>query len=228
MVLCPAVSAQKIAESNEPKCSLKLDQSPPLRGFRLGMTQEQVLRRVPGVSIEKPDKYGLSRLRLSILDTSGIIRTSVRDKAVQPDITATPDDGSAFVLDSLRFPDLKGVRKLQMRFIDARLSYLQIGYDDSSKWESIDQFVQAISTKLNLPAQWQVPADSPGDSEGKELRCDAFVISASLMADPTDTHAGPEIVLSDVAAWNTMSKRQNDTTEKAKREEEEKRKAFKP
>jgi len=228
IVLCPPVSAQKTAESKEPKCSLKLDQSPQLRGFRLGMTQEQALRRLPGVSIEKPDKYGLARLRLAIIDTSSVIKTSVREKAVQPDITAGPGDGSAFVLDGQRFPDLKGVRRLQMRFIDGRLSHLQISYDDASKWESIDQFVEAISTKLNLPAQWQLPADSPGEGEEKELRCDAFVISASLMADPIDTHAGPEIVLADVAAWNAMSKRQNDTVEKAKREEEEKRKAFKP
>ena len=194
----------------------------------MGMTQDQVLRRLPGVTIEKPDKYGLARLRLSIIDPSGVIKTSVREKAVQPDITATPEDGSAFVLDSTRFPELKGVRKVQMRFIDSRLSYLQIAYDDSSKWESVDQFVQAVSTKLNLPSQWQLPADSSADSQDKELRCEGFVISANLQGDAADTHIGPEIILEDSAAWSAMSKRQNDTVEKAKREEEEKRKAFKP
>jgi hypothetical protein len=115
-----------------------------------------------------------------------------------------------------------------MRFIDGRLSYLQIAYDDSSKWESIDQFVEAISAKLSLPPRWQVPADSPGDSENKELRCEAFAISASLAGDPSDTHSGPEIVLEDLAAWNAMSRRQNESNEKARREEDEKRKAFKP
>jgi hypothetical protein len=228
IVLCAPVSAQKNVQSKEPKCSLKLDQSPELRGFRMGMTQDQVLRRLPGVSIEKADKYGLARLRLSIIDASDVIRTSARAKAVQPDITATPADGSAFVLDGPRFPDLKSVRKLQMRFIDGRLSYLQIAYDDSSKWESIDQFVEAISAKLNLPRQWQTPAESSADSQEKELHCDAFVISATLAGDPADTHAGPEITVEDLAAWNEMSKRQNDTFEKAKREEEEKRRAFKP
>src|SRR5215831_18002828 len=99
IVVCAPVLAQKNADSKTPKCSLKLDQSPQLRGFRMGMTQDQVLRRLPGVTVEKPDKYGLARLRLSIIDTSGVIKTSAHDKPVQLDITATPGDGSAFVLD---------------------------------------------------------------------------------------------------------------------------------
>jgi len=228
MVLAAPGFAQKKPDSKPEKCTLGLDRSPELRGFRMGMTQDQVLRRLPGVSVEKPDKYGLARLRLSIIDTSGVIKTSAHDKAVQPDITATPEDGSAFVLDGLRFPDLKGVRKLQMRFIDGRLSYLQVAYDDSSKWESIDQFVEAVSTKLNLPRQWQAPADASADGQDKELRCEAFAISASLDGDQADTHVGPEIIVEDLAAWNVMSKRQTDTVEKTKREAEEKRKAFKP
>jgi hypothetical protein len=64
ILLCAPVCAQKNVKSDQPECSLKLDQSPTLRGFRIGMTQEQVLKRLPGVSIEKPDKYGLARLRL--------------------------------------------------------------------------------------------------------------------------------------------------------------------
>jgi len=228
MLLATPGFAQEKTASKQEKCTLGLDQSPELRGFRMGMTQDQVLRRLPGVTIEKPDKYGLTRLRLTIIDASGVIKTSVRDKAVRPDITAAPGDGSAFVLDGPRFPDLKDVRKLEMRFIDGRLSYLQIAYNDSSKWESIDQFVEAVSAKLNLPNQWRAPADSSGGSQDQELRCDAFVISASLDGDSADTHVGPEITLEDSAAWSAMSKRQNASVEKAKREEEEKRKAFKP
>jgi hypothetical protein len=60
------------------------------------------------------------------------------------------------------------------------------------------------------------------------LRCDGFAISASIAGDATDIHAGPELTLADLAAWTSMSKRQNDLTEKSKREEDEKRKAFKP
>jgi hypothetical protein len=207
---------------------MRLEQSPELRGFRMGMTQAAVLARLPGVTIEKPDKFGLARLRLSIIDASSLVRSSAREKSVQPDMLAAPTDGSAFVIDSVRFPAFKGVRKVQMRLIDGRLAYLQISYSDEVKWESVDQFVETISTTLKLPKEWQVPEDSDSGGQQKELRCEGFVIAANTIGDSTDVHSGPELVLQDPAAWTAMSKRQNDTVEKARREEEDKRRTFKP
>src|SRR5690242_13058232 len=99
LLLCAPALGQAKPGSQPPKCTLGLDQSPELRGFRMGMTQVKVLARLPGVTIEKPDKFGLTRLRLAFIDSSGLIKGSPRDKAVKPDITATPDDGSAFVID---------------------------------------------------------------------------------------------------------------------------------
>jgi hypothetical protein len=227
LILCAPAWGQKKVDAPKPKCTLGLDQSPELRGFRLGMTQAAVLSKLPGVTLEKPDKFGLARLRLSIIDASALIKTGPRDKGVQPDMIAGANDGSAFVLDISKFPALKGTRKIQMRFIDGRLSHLQVSYNDDVKWESVDQIVETISPTLKLPNEWQTPPESGGGQE-KELRCEGFVISANMVGDSTDIHAGPELVLQDVAAWTALSKRQNDLTEKAKREEEEKRKSFKP
>jgi hypothetical protein len=227
LILCSPVFAQK-TEGPKPKCTLGLDQSPELRGLRMGMSQAAVLAKLPGVTIEKPNKFGVARLRVSIIDPTPLIKTAPsRDKGVQPDITATPADGSAFVLDSWRFPNLKGARKLQMRFIDGRLSYLQVVYNDDIKFDSIDQFIETISGLLKLPSEWQTPEDADSDHV-KELRCEGFVLSANTLGDPTETNAGAELILQDVAAWNAMSKRQNEITEKSKRDAEEKRKAFKP
>jgi hypothetical protein len=111
--------------------------------------------------------------------------------------------------------------------IDGRLAGLQISYDDEIKWESIDQFIETISPALKLPQAWQTPADSDGDSQ-KELRCEGFVIAANTTGDASDTHAGPELILQDLAAWDVMSKRQTDLTDKAKQAEDQKRKTFKP
>src|ERR1043166_7267649 len=228
LVSCSPLLAQKKVDNPKPKCTLGLDQSPELRGFRLGMTQAAALAKLPGVTVEKPDKFGLARLRLSIIDASALIKSSPRDKGVQTDMTATSTDGSAFVLDIAKFPALRGTRKIQMRFIEGRLSYLSVSYTDEVKWDSIYQFVGTISTTLKLPPQqWQVPEESD-TMQQQELRCAGFVLTANTSADPADIHAGPELVLQDVAAWNAMSKRQNDITEKAKREEDEKRKSFKP
>jgi hypothetical protein len=227
-VLASAQSKTK-AENNPPKCTLGLDQAPELRGFRIGMTQDKVLARFPGTTLEKPDKFGLARLRISIIDSTALIKAAItREKGVQPDMNALPTEGSAFVIETSRFPAFKGVRKIQFRFIDGRLSYLQLAYDDSVNWDSIDQFIETISTTLKLPSQWEVPAEADGGGQEKELRCQAFAISASVAGDATDVHAGPELTLVDLAAWDSMSKRQSDIVEKGKRDEDEKRKAFKP
>jgi len=228
LIVCVPAIAQKKTESQKPVCPLRLDQSPELRGFRLGMTQAAMLARLPGVTLEKPDKFGLARLRLSIIDSASLVKSSARDRVVQPDMLAGPNEGSAYVIDSSRFPALKGVRRIEMRLIDGRLAYLQISYDDEIKWESIDQFVETISMTLKLPQDWQVPEDSGGSSQQKELRCEGFLITANTVGDATDIHTGPELILQDLAAWNAMSKRQNDVVEKSKREEDQKRKTFKP
>jgi hypothetical protein len=229
LLLIPCAGfAQKKTETAKPKCTLGLDQSPELRGFRMGMTQAAVQAKLAGVTIEKPDKFGLTRLRLSIVDPTPLIKTApARDKAVLPDIITSAAEGSAFVLDSARFPALKGTRKIQMRFIDNRLSYLQISYNDDVKFDSVDQFIETISGMLKLPNQWQTPEDSDSDHV-KELRCEGFVLTANTLGDRTDLQPGPELVLQDVVAWEALSKRQNELTEKAKREEDQKRKAFKP
>jgi hypothetical protein len=224
LILCVPAFGQKSSEK-KPTCTLGISQSPEMRGFRMGMTQAAVLARLPGVTVGKPDKFGLARLRLAIIDSSALVMTP-KGNGIQADMSGGPSDGNAFVLDSVRFPAFKGVRLLQMRFIEGRLSYLQVTYDDSIKWDSIDQFVQTVATNLKLPEDWKTPADSATGQE-KELRCEGFVLSANI-ADINEINSGPELILQDLAAWDAMSKKQNDIVEKAKREADEKRKAFKP
>jgi hypothetical protein len=160
------------------------------------------------------------------MDLSTLLTPAPKEKGVQPDMSVGPSDGSAFVLDSMRFPAFKGVRKLQMRFIDGRLSHLEVTYDNSIKWDSIEEFADTVATNLKLPHDWKTPPDSDGGQE-KELRCEGFVLSANN-GSATGINSGPQLILQDLAAWEAMSKRQNDIVDKAKREEQEKRKTFKP
>jgi hypothetical protein len=226
LLLCLTAFAQK-AIDQKPTCTLGVNQSPELRGFRMGMPVATVTTRLPGVTVEKPDKFGLARLHLSIIDSSTLLKPLAKDKGVQPDLFAIPSEGSAFVIDAARFPTLKGVRKIQMRFIDGRLSYLELTYDDAIKWDSIEDFVETVSSILKLPREWKMPAESDSGQE-KELRCEGFVITANTNADPSDVNTGPELILQDSAAWDALSKRQNEIVEKAKHEADQKRKTFKP
>ena len=211
------------------KCTLALAQAPALRGLRLGMTQAQVLARFPGLSLDRADEFGLSRLRLNLIDADLYATGStVRDRGVQLDIAAGTAEGRSFTVNSSKFPDLKGVRKIQLRFVDGRLSYVLLGYDDSFKWESVDEFAETVSKNLGLPGEWGVPLDSDRVSREKELRCDGFLLGATIGGDTTDTRTGAQLSVEDTATTQGIEKRQKDREEKKRRQEEERRKTFKP
>ncbi len=211
------------------KCTLTLAQAPQLRGLRLGANQAQVLARFPGLSVDRADVLGLSRLRLNLIDAGIFVKGSPnRERGVQVDIAARADDGRSFTADSSRFPDLKGVRRIQLSFLDGRMSYVQIGYDDSFKWNSVDEFAQTVSKNLGLPDGWRDSVDSYGATKNKELRCDGFLMTAAIGGDATDSRMGAQLSLEDTAMAQTIEKRQTDQEEKKKRAEEERRKTFKP
>jgi len=219
--------AQGKTEARGSQCTLAADRTPELRGLRVGIPQAAVLTRFPGTSVDKPDKLGVAQLRLTVIDMSGITRgLPTRDRAVQPD-TALGGE-RAFVVDSAKFTALKGVRRIQFRFVDSRLAFLQVAYDDSIKWNTIDELVETVSKALNLPGDWSLPPDANGSDKARELRCEAFVITADLSSDPSDTRIGAQLSVEDLVASKLVEKRQNDLKDKAQAAEDAKRKVFKP
>jgi hypothetical protein len=46
--------------------------------------------------------------------------------------------------------------------MDGRLSFIQIAYDDSIKWDSVDEFVETVAKSLSLSGTWNLPEDSDG------------------------------------------------------------------
>src|SRR6267142_4176644 len=211
------------------KCTLALAQAPALRGLRLGMNQAQVLARFPGLSLERADELGLSRLRLALIDVDLYPKgSSNRERGVQLDIAAGTSEGRSFTADSSKFPDLKGVRRIQLRFVEGRISYVLLGYDDSFKWNSVDEFTHTVSKNLGLPGDWRAPLDSDRVGKEKELRCEGFLIAAAVGGDMSDSRIAAQLSLEDTAITQTVEKRQKDLEEKKRREEEERRKTFKP
>lgn len=221
--------AQGRTETKQTSCTLGLDRAPELRGLRVGAPQSAVLARFPGASLEKADQFGVALMRFTVID-SGVISKGLanRDKGVQPDMSSIPGKESGFIIDSAKFPALKGLRRIRFRFVDGRLAYVQAAYDDSTKWESIDEFVETVAKILNLPAEWTAPIESDGPSSERELRCEGFVITGNLNPDPADTRIAAQLSVEDVAAAKTVAKRQTDVKEKAQQDAEAKRKNFKP
>ena len=109
-------------------CTLKSDQlrdAPELRGFRLGMTFEQVKTRVPPVQFGHADEIGVTKTSINPLYDPRFDKTAFAD-----------------------------IRTISFDFLDGRLTTLWIGYEGSFKWQSVPEFVDGISKTLNVPASW--------------------------------------------------------------------------
>src|SRR6185295_13944121 len=123
-----ALFTPKALTAQPPPCTVKLEQLPnasELRGFRLGMTYEQVKVRVPQVQFGPADQFGVAK-------------TSINpgyDRSIQ----------------QASFTD---VRTISFDFLDGRLVDLWIGYESTFKWQTLDQFVDGMSKTLNVPGAW--------------------------------------------------------------------------
>ncbi len=220
--------AQDKTDPKPTKCTLPIERAPELRGFRLGAPQAGVLTRFPGTSVGKADKFGISQLRFTIIDTEAPSKgLPTREKGVQADMTSEPNE-SAFIIDSAKFSALKNVRRVLLRFIDGRLSFVQIAYDDSIKWDNADEFVKTVAQTLNLSGVWNLPENSEGSGAERELRCEGFSIIGRVGGDASDTRIAAQLSMEDLSAAKLVTKRQEDFKEKAKRDEDAKRKSFKP
>ena len=116
------------ASAQPPPCALKIDQLPDaaeLRGFRLGMTYDQVKALVPQVQFGPADEFGLAK-------------TSV-NPYFDPRI------------DKVAFAD---VRTISLDFLDGKLVSFWIGFESTFKWQTLDAFVTGVSKPLNFPPKW--------------------------------------------------------------------------
>ena len=116
------------ASAQQPTCSLRLDQLPDsaeLRGFRLGMTYDQVKARVPQIQFGRADQFGIAKTSINPYFDPRIDKVSFAD-----------------------------VRTISLDFLDGRLVTLWIGFESTFKWHSLDEFVAGMSKSLNLPAAW--------------------------------------------------------------------------
>lgn len=117
-----SVSAQDV------QCRLMLSDLPQateLKGFRLGMTMDEVKARAPQVRFGKTTDVGVSKTSFN------------------PDYDPR--------LDKSTFRD---VRTVSLDFLDGKLNSLWIGYDNTFRWQTVDAFVKGISQSMGLPNAW--------------------------------------------------------------------------
>jgi hypothetical protein len=82
---------------------------------------------------------------------------------------------------------MAGVDTVALEFTNARLTYIRVNYPITNRWESPDEFLAALATKLNIEGTWKHFYDwqEKDVRDTKELRdlaleCEGFRISAGI------------------------------------------------
>lgn len=150
-----------------------LPAAPELYGFRLGMTSDDIKTLVPQTRFPKTDHFGVAKT------------------TINPSFDPT--------IDQKKF---EGVRSISLDLLDDRLTSLWIGYDDTYKIKTVDEFIKAISQSLHVSGNW-----SSWKSRGQQLRCADFQLIVGTLA------GGPSLRLLDFAADDTIAARRQEKEE---------------
>lgn len=171
------------ASAQASKCNLKLallKPAPELHGLRIGMSFEQVKGLMPWVEAGRDDDLGFSTTSFS------------------PDFNPKIDKAA-----------YAGVRTVTLEFLDDKLFTIWIGFNDSFKWKTLEEFLPGMSAELGLaPGVW-----SP-DSSKPDIECDDFELTAQMIGQ------GPSFHLIDKNAREQWEERR--TQKEEKRSEQEK------
>jgi hypothetical protein len=152
------------------QCTQKLSSLPAaaeLYGFRLGMTKEEVKVLVPQTAFGRTDDFGVAKT------------------------TINPNFDQR--IDKEKFA---GVRSISLDFLDERLTSLWIGFDETYKVRTVEEFVKQISQSLRLSGTW-----TSWRAKGQQLRCDDFQVIVSTLA------GGPSVRIVDAGAEDVVAAR---------------------
>jgi len=200
--------------NSKSKCDLKLVQAPELRGFRLGATSEAVLARFPGLEISDADEFGFSAIQLRLHDRDNAYFES---SAPAQSIAMR---GAYASIERSKFTGFENIARVNLQFMDGSLSLIQLGYDDSLKWNSLNEFVSRISEALSLTDGWQFP-----DNSTRVLDCNGFRVTATF---ENSWDKIPTLTITDVLAEQRFQMRKNEKSERQRREEENRKRVFRP
>ena len=129
-----ALSQTKGAMTEIKKCPLTVEQSPVVRGIKLGQTIAEVRSLFPEVDNNRIASVGLGFESMRS-DDLGVTEQTIT---------------STLLGDSER---LKGTQHVRLRYLDGRVASFQIYYDTSVRWESSAHFAAAIADQLHLPTE---------------------------------------------------------------------------
>ena len=159
-----------LAQSASAQCTKKISElpaAPELSGFQLGMTKEQIKLRIPQAKFGKADHFGVSKT------------------TINPYFDET--------IDKTKF---QGVRSISLDLLDDKLTSIWIGFDETYKIRTAEEFVKSISQSLQVNSNW-----SSYRSRGQQLRCADFQLIVTTVA------GGPSFRMLDTGAEDLVAER---------------------
>jgi hypothetical protein len=190
----------KAATGEQSRCDLNLSRTPEVRGLRLGMTLREATSRFKPSSLPDAEWCGRRTLEFDWSD----------------DLLGQP---------APRPEAFEGVRLVRLGFLDGRLAYFRVTYDQRAAPLTPEQFRSTLSSGLALPGRWR-RANAAGEYESQySVSCEGFVIVAGY-------NAGPYVELHDTGAIDLLLRRREEgkmrRLREAQEEKERRRKVFKP
>jgi len=151
------------------QCTKKISElpaAPELLGFHLGMTKEQIKAHVPQTKFGSTNHFGVSKTTINPYFDESI-------------------DKSKF----------DGVRSISLDLVDDKLTSIWIGFDETYKAHTADDFIKQLSESLQVDGTWS------SKSRGQQLRCADFQLTVTTVA------GGPSFRLADTAADDLVAQR---------------------
>src|SRR6266550_5576213 len=150
------------------RCWLNKSTLPPLLGFRLGMSREELETKLPGL---KGKDAPYTELFLS------------GSKTVPNGGDVSPVDEIGHVtVSTLRFPEFAEISTLELKLEDGRVAAIELIYQDSSKWKNEDEFVAFVAQTLNLPdlQHWDTKLSNKSGGTGTSVTCNGLTVRAGF------------------------------------------------
>lgn len=119
-------------------CNLTPENAPELRGFRLGMTLDEIKKKFPNLPPIAANEYGLSKI---YFDRTSKVEQSYRE----------------FNFIDANFIDaFKGTRRVYLELADNKVAVIKVVYTDEIPWKSEEEFIRRTAESLNIPGTWSM------------------------------------------------------------------------
>jgi len=206
-------------------CALEMDTTPDIRGFRLGMTLDQLNERFPHLLKPVVNKYGYSMVVIDKEDPPNPIPAIRRRSPVSGVFSESVVEET--YLSGKYDNAFSGVERAYLEFVDAKLKKFRVVYANDVKWNSVDEYVQKVSEGIGTNASWK-----KANEDNRNLICsNSFFIYAGITTDydnPRTAEKLPYIELWDfMGLFQATSRRMADEDEQKKRDSEKKN-SFRP